>query len=265
MNTDEFWNLIDLATKNAAAKTHRDMAKALTLALLPLPEQDIIQWDALLHAYRDLADTSKMYAAAVVINGGSSDDCFMDFRVWVIMQGRAAYEAALADPDSLAKLDIPFNWAEWELCGYAGAYAFTLKQHLQFLSTDPPGMQTLLQKYAHRPNLLSEVWQSALDYSMHHQMRPKEWQPDMERKQLAENVASLLHQRGRGRDMYDFPYSMEEHQQLMRQLGQDLVIDREECSPIHTDSVQHIWEKRLAWENEEDLRKRQRLPEEHLL
>ena len=65
--------------------------------------------------------------------------------------------------------------------------------------------------------------------------------------------------------MYDFPYSMEEHQQLMRQLGQDLVIDREECSPIHTDSVQHIWEKRLAWENEEDLRKRQRLPEEHLL
>jgi hypothetical protein len=39
-----------------------------------------------------------------VINGGASDDGFDYFRGWLIAQGRAVYEQALADPDSLAGL-----------------------------------------------------------------------------------------------------------------------------------------------------------------
>ena len=40
--------------------------------------------------------------AAYLINGGCSDDGFAYFRSWLISRGRAAYEGAIRDPDSLA-------------------------------------------------------------------------------------------------------------------------------------------------------------------
>lgn len=36
--------------------------------------------------------------------GGCSDDCFDYFRAWLIGRGQATYEAALANPDSLAEI-----------------------------------------------------------------------------------------------------------------------------------------------------------------
>lgn len=257
MNETEFWSVIDRATQSATAKTERETTKALAWELLPLSESEIKQWDAYLHGYRDLADTSKMFAAAVVINSGSSDDCFMDFCVWVMMQGRAVYEAALANPDSLAELDLPFEWAEWELCGYAGDYAFELKQQIQFLSADTPDVQALFQKYAHRPNLETEIRQSALDYTMHHRMRPHEWEPDRERKQLEEDVANLLHQYGPVKFL-NRGTSPKEHRHLVQQLGRGLVIDREKVWPMDSHALPHIWKKRMAWEEEEELRESQR-------
>ena len=47
-----------------------------------------------------------MVAAACIINDGSSDDRFTDFRNWLIMQGYDAYRQALIDPDNLAALNI---------------------------------------------------------------------------------------------------------------------------------------------------------------
>jgi hypothetical protein len=38
---------------------------------------------------------------AYQLNGGCSDDCFVYFRCWLLAQGRASWEAALGDPDSL--------------------------------------------------------------------------------------------------------------------------------------------------------------------
>ena len=42
-----------------------------------------------------------------MINGGSSDDGFHYFRAWLISRGQAVYEAAVANPDSLAGLTEP--------------------------------------------------------------------------------------------------------------------------------------------------------------
>ena len=47
----------------------------------------------------------ELWGAAYLLNGGCSDDCFEYFRGWLITQGRAVYEAVLADPDSLADVD----------------------------------------------------------------------------------------------------------------------------------------------------------------
>ena len=44
---------------------------------------------------------------AYLINGGCSDDGFAYFRSWLISRGRAAYAAAVRNPDSLAGLVDP--------------------------------------------------------------------------------------------------------------------------------------------------------------
>ena len=53
------------------------------------------------------AQTWDMWGAAYLINGGCSDDGFVYFRAWLIAQGRNAFEAALAHPDSLAGIVEP--------------------------------------------------------------------------------------------------------------------------------------------------------------
>lgn len=48
------------------------------------------------------ANDWRLVGAAYVIFGGVSDDMFWDFRAGLVALGRAIYEAALRDPDSLA-------------------------------------------------------------------------------------------------------------------------------------------------------------------
>jgi hypothetical protein len=44
-----------------------------------------------------------LWAAAALIRDGCSESAFRNFRAWLIAQGREAFEAALADPESLAE------------------------------------------------------------------------------------------------------------------------------------------------------------------
>jgi hypothetical protein len=41
-----------------------------------------------------------VWALAYLLRGGCSDDAFMDFRAWLIMQGRQVFEQTSSDPDS---------------------------------------------------------------------------------------------------------------------------------------------------------------------
>src|SRR4051812_2794306 len=56
--------------------------------------------DKFFDAYRN-----DLWAAAYIIGGGCSDDGFMDFRSELIAHGRAIYEAAMKNPETLADLD----------------------------------------------------------------------------------------------------------------------------------------------------------------
>jgi hypothetical protein len=49
-----------------------------------------------------------------VIEDGCSDDCFRDFRGYVISLGRGPYERALANPDSLASVAQDAEAGDWE-------------------------------------------------------------------------------------------------------------------------------------------------------
>ncbi|MGW7437830.1 DUF4240 domain-containing protein [Streptomyces sp. NPDC054849] len=99
MDKQTFWKLIETARADAAAE---EVAPRAAELLSGFPETEIaaaqqVLWDLLAESYRN-----PLWAAAYVINGGCSDDGFDYFRGWLLTQGRAAFDAALADPDSLA-------------------------------------------------------------------------------------------------------------------------------------------------------------------
>jgi Protein of unknown function (DUF4240) len=60
------------------------------------------------------AYTWELWGAAYVIEDGCSDDCFRDFRAYLISLGRDPYEAALKSPDSLAPLVEDAETGDWE-------------------------------------------------------------------------------------------------------------------------------------------------------
>lgn len=97
MTRDDFWEIVE--------RTHSSDPDAHCVALVgevaALPEDeihafghwwDVAVWDA--YAW-------DVWGAAYLIGGGASDDGFEYFRHWLVLQGRAVYDAARHDPDSL--------------------------------------------------------------------------------------------------------------------------------------------------------------------
>jgi hypothetical protein len=118
MTEGEFWDHVR-ATRRVDPEAH---VERLTARLAKLPPDDILDfvsvWDAVLaRAYR-----TDLWGAAYLINGGCSDDMFEYFRRWLVLQGRPAYEAAIADPDSLA--DVVDGEDEVECECYPGTDAW---------------------------------------------------------------------------------------------------------------------------------------------
>jgi hypothetical protein len=100
MEPERFWDII--------AKTHRDddaqHFQALKEELARLPASDIVAFRKRYEALIEDADLTDLWGAAYLINGGCSDDGFHHFRTWFVGQGCRIYEAALKNPDSLAKV-----------------------------------------------------------------------------------------------------------------------------------------------------------------
>lgn len=76
MTPNEFWAIIDCARQRATPNSEPAMLDALYGELVKLPALKLSAWQDLQYAYMNLAHTPKLFAAAVLINGGSSDDRF---------------------------------------------------------------------------------------------------------------------------------------------------------------------------------------------
>src|SRR3954470_5483147 len=88
-------------------------------SLEKLEPDDIIEWNHIFDRLAARAYTVDLWGAAYIINGGASDDGFYYFRCWLIGMGRAAYEAAVANPDSLADVVVLDIDAEAEIYAVA--------------------------------------------------------------------------------------------------------------------------------------------------
>ena len=146
INKDSFWDLIHEA-KNACGQNMDAMLAYLKDRLVSMGPTQAQNFHDIIHAYEDLADRYGLWdAAGIMKEYGCSDDGFIDFRAWLIAQGREVYFAALADPDSLADV-VPYGDCCFEQLSYVGDYAYEqLTGKSAYDQTDWSAYEALLMK-----------------------------------------------------------------------------------------------------------------------
>ena len=102
MDHDQFWTLVE-ATRLGGGDDCEQHTERLTAALRTLPPSEIrafdtIRWQLLAESYR-----WDLWGVSSLLIGTDSEDGFEYFRGWLIGQGRAVFQAAVRDPDSLAE------------------------------------------------------------------------------------------------------------------------------------------------------------------
>ena len=111
---DRFWAIVGVPSTSddearAAAIEHRLSARTV-------PE--VVLFDAILRTQLARSYTVELWGACYLVQGGCSDDGFEYFRLGLIVEGRAVYEAALRDPESIAALPEPRVTLEHESLAY---------------------------------------------------------------------------------------------------------------------------------------------------
>lgn len=146
INKESFWDLIHEA-KNACGQDMDAMLAYLKDRLVSMGPMQAQNFHDIIHVYEDLADKFGLWdAAGIMKEYGCSDDGFIDFRAWLIAQGREVYFAALADPDSLADV-VPYGDCCFEQLSYVGDYAYEqLTGKSAYDQTDWSAYEALLMK-----------------------------------------------------------------------------------------------------------------------
>jgi hypothetical protein len=124
MDEDRFWNLVSQARQAAGSGDPETTVQHVEQLLAELDPREICSFDDRLHDVVSRAYTCKMSGAETIISGFSSDDGFLYFVHWLVLQGRASFDRALADPDSIADIDRPGaeNGAESFMYAASNAY-----------------------------------------------------------------------------------------------------------------------------------------------
>ena len=108
MGEERFWSIIEQSRRHAVDSQVMQIVQ-LDRALSHLSRDELVSFYDRYQAKKDEAYHWDIWAAAYIINGGCSDDCFDYFRAWLIAQGELTYTDALKDPESLVGKAVPFE------------------------------------------------------------------------------------------------------------------------------------------------------------
>jgi len=136
MGEDRFWKLIETSKVNSQGnyeKQQNELAKELN----KLDAIDILKFDNRFCTFRGNAYKWELWGAAYIMNGGCSDDCFSDFRGWLIGQGKEAYYNAMSNPETLSILNHDMDNVDWEGLSYVPMICYEQKTGNQM----PKGIQ----------------------------------------------------------------------------------------------------------------------------
>lgn len=120
MDETSFWKII-ARSKEAAGDAPDLQGETLRAALEELSSEEVVEFSRVFAEHVVRAYRWDLWGAAYVINGGASDDGFEYFRRWLVGQGQEVYEAALKDPESLARIAPLDGEAENEELSYIAA------------------------------------------------------------------------------------------------------------------------------------------------
>lgn len=138
MDKKLFWNLIE-ETKSSCGESMEAMTGILRDKLIKYPIKDIKKFDSIFYEYHGAAYKAGIRDVGRIMNRGiMTDDGFIDFRSWLIAQGREVYMEALKNPEILAeKARQPIDgWYEFETIAYAATYAIEKKSKKRYLNRD---------------------------------------------------------------------------------------------------------------------------------
>ena len=120
MKIEEFWAIIDKVKDSSEPEVD---VKELLERLSP---EELTSYQEHFDILHENAYRWNLWGAAYIMNGGCSDDGFMDFRYGLISKGKGIYENALVDPDSLAKIGTEVELSN-ELFGYVAGEVYEEK------------------------------------------------------------------------------------------------------------------------------------------
>lgn len=125
MDSDKFWEIIATSKANSSGDYEKQQTE-LEKELLKLTAIEILEFDNKFRTLRGEVYNWDFWAAAYIINGGCSDDCFSDFRGWLIGQGESTFENAVKDISTLTQLEST-NDGDWEGLSYVPTDAYEKK------------------------------------------------------------------------------------------------------------------------------------------
>ncbi len=105
MNENAFWEIIDKAHEASKGDMDEKCAQ-LKSALHGLSDDDLRAFSEQYDRMDHKAYTWPLWAAAYILNGGCSDDSFMDFRDTLISMGSRVFSEAVEDPSSLSSVSF---------------------------------------------------------------------------------------------------------------------------------------------------------------
>src|SRR5690606_28123599 len=104
MEAEKFWKIMEV-TRTKSSGDYRKQQSELKKELLKLTPNEVLEFDNKFRTLRGEIYNWDFWAAAYIINGGCSDDCFSDFQGWLIGQGKSTFENAIKDIETLAEIN----------------------------------------------------------------------------------------------------------------------------------------------------------------
>lgn len=123
MSEHEFWSLVE---RTADPQDPPGQAARLTEELSRLTAEQVLGFDLRFSRFHRACGLGSLWCAAYVMLGACSEEDFDHFRSGLIGRGRAVFEDALRDPDTLVELDldVPHDLQNEDLA-FAAADAWT--------------------------------------------------------------------------------------------------------------------------------------------
>ncbi len=126
MVESKFWEIIKTSKSNSKGNYEKQQTE-LNKELSKLTAIEILEFDNQFRTLRGQAYTWDLWAAAYIMNGGCSDDCFSDFRGWLIGQGKEFFENGMQNAESLVELKHDMDNDDWEGLSYVARDVYEKK------------------------------------------------------------------------------------------------------------------------------------------